>query len=84
MEQCFNVVYGKVKADLQKKVKYKGFAMENPISSEVVVSMQFIGETSTSVVSINKKALRSLITKLQDLEKKASKIVLDHPELPLK
>ena len=84
MEQCFNVVYGKVKTDLQKKVKYKGFAMENPISSEVVVSMQFIGETSTSVVSINKKALRSLITKLQDLEKKASKIVLDHPELPLK
>jgi DNA-directed RNA polymerase subunit L len=84
MEQCFSVVYGKVKADLQKKVKYKGFAMENPISSEVVVSMQFIGETSTSVITINKKALRSLITKLQDLEKKASKIVLDHPELPLK
>lgn len=79
MEQCFNVVYGKVKTGLQKKVKY-----ENPTSSEVVVSMQFIGETSTSVVSINKKALRSLITKLQDLEKKASKIVLDHPELPLK
>jgi DNA-directed RNA polymerase subunit L len=84
MNECHNAVYGKVKVDLEKKVKYKGFAMENPISSEVVVTMQFIGETSTSVVTINKKALRSLITKLQDLEKKASKIVLDHPELPLK
>lgn len=84
MEECFNVVYEKVKADLQKKVKYKGYAMNNPVSSEVVVAMQFIGETSTSVVSINRKALKNLITKLQDLEKKASKIVLDHPELPLK
>jgi hypothetical protein len=82
MKECFNAVSAKVKATLEKKVKYKGFS--TPISSEAVVTLEFFYENTSQIVSVNKKGLRSLITKLQDLNKKIDKIVIDHPELPLK
>ena len=68
-------VYGSVKASLQKQDK----------QAVIVAEFSTKGLMLSAVdVGMTLKVARSLRTKLDDLIKKAEKIAIDHPELPLK
>lgn len=68
-------VYGSVKVSLQKQDK-------QPV---IVAEFTTKGYMCSAVdVGMTLKVAKSLRTKLDDVIKKAEKVVLDHPELPLK
>jgi hypothetical protein len=68
-------VYGSVKVSLQKQDK------QPVIVAEFTTKGYMSSETD---VGMTLKVAKSLRTKLDDLIKKAEKIAIDHPELPLK
>lgn len=68
-------VYGSVKTSLQKQDKQPVIVAEFTTKGLMLSAVD---------VGMTLKVAKSLRTKLDDLIKKAEKVVIDHPELPLK
>jgi hypothetical protein len=68
-------VYGSVKVSLQKQNKQAVIVAEFSTKGLILSAVD---------VGMTLKVAKSLRTKLDDIIKKAEKIVVDHPELPLK
>jgi hypothetical protein len=78
MKECDLNIHNSVKVSLQKVTQDRAPQWRE---ESLVAVIEFIPYTE---VAVTLKGAKSLKSKLEDLIKKADKVVINHPELPLK